>query len=433
MITRAKQAVTGEPKSRSGQPIKEPDVFERLASQWIHDAPGWTSVMDPEQFQKEFEGDVASLGALLKRVASGEFGRSEGTESDENKAFRAGWDDAVEHVFQVLGERFSRRAGRPSDSVCTDVAQNQQAVASISPKIGVPVDDPDDRRVLLDSRSPMADRSQESAPERVECVNCGQTPEEADPRKDCELGSGHGHHFVKWHPRDFASPAIEDAWNRAWDNAGAKAQRPSEAMLNPGARVRLVGVPDSLGTVDGWCGPSSVTVQWDGGHRNVIMAAALERAPEEPVPQRGAVWDGQHWRCGECRFQAAGNHGEGCSLRPLTNEPLPKGHPSRDIREVLMEQPLPRTIAARPIPPERLRGIIEFARKTWRDDGAEGEAVHRLCDALEQRDERLLKLLIQRVGGRVGFTEHDLRRADRFQLRKVDDGHATTIVAVDDT
>lgn len=29
-------------------------------------------------------------------------------------------------------------------------------------------------------------------------------------------------------------------------------------------------------------------------------------------------------------------------------------------------------------------GAIKFARETWRNDGAEGEAVHLLCDAIEQ-------------------------------------------------
>lgn len=33
--------------------------------------------------------------------------------------------------------------------------------------------------------------------------------------------------------------------------------------------------------------------------------------------------------------------------------------------------------------PEQLRGIIEFARGAFRNDGAEGESVHALCDALE--------------------------------------------------
>ncbi len=34
---------------------------------------------------------------------------------------------------------------------------------------------------------------------------------------------------------------------------------------------------------------------------------------------------------------------------------------------------------------KQLRGIITFARQQWRIDGAEGETVHALCDALESR------------------------------------------------
>lgn len=30
-----------------------------------------------------------------------------------------------------------------------------------------------------------------------QCTNCGMSPEEANPRKDCEIGTGHGHHFVR--------------------------------------------------------------------------------------------------------------------------------------------------------------------------------------------------------------------------------------------
>lgn len=42
-------------------------------------------------------------------------------------------------------------------------------------------------------------------------------------------------------------------------------------------------------------------------------------------------------------------------------------------------------VAPRVRSPEQLRGMIEFARREWRDDGAEGETVHALCDALEMR------------------------------------------------
>lgn len=44
---------------------------------------------------------------------------------------------------------------------------------------------------------------------------------------------------------------------------------------------------------------------------------------------------------------------------------------------------------ARPPPEDILRAAIEFARKTWRNDGAEGETVHLLADALEASDRRV--------------------------------------------
>lgn len=37
----------------------------------------------------------------------------------------------------------------------------------------------------------------------------------------------------------------------------------------------------------------------------------------------------------------------------------------------------------RPMPDEIRENLIRFARETWRNDGAEGETVHRLCDELE--------------------------------------------------
>lgn len=48
------------------------------------------------------------------------------------------------------------------------------------------------------------------------------------------------------------------------------------------------------------------------------------------------------------------------------------------------------TESAPPAPPRRLvdstiHGAIEFARKTWQRDGAEGDTVHALCDELERR------------------------------------------------
>jgi len=55
----------------------------------------------------------------------------------------------------------------------------------------------------------------------------------------------------------------------------------TKARINPGVRVRMIGAPAMAGKVDGWCGPSSVTVQWEGGHRNVIMVTALEVHPEQ--------------------------------------------------------------------------------------------------------------------------------------------------------
>lgn len=37
------------------------------------------------------------------------------------------------------------------------------------------------------------------------------------------------------------------------------------------------------------------------------------------------------------------------------------------------------------VPADVLEKIIDFARMTWRNDGAEGETVHKLCDELEHR------------------------------------------------
>lgn len=39
----------------------------------------------------------------------------------------------------------------------------------------------------------------------------------------------------------------------------------------------------------------------------------------------------------------------------------------------------------KPLPDAVIGGLVAFARKTWRDDGAEGETVHRLCDEIERR------------------------------------------------
>ncbi len=46
---------------------------------------------------------------------------------------------------------------------------------------------------------------------------------------------------------------------------------------------------------------------------------------------------------------------------------------------------------------------------------------------------RVMKLLVQRVGGAVEMTEHDRKRADGFQLRWTDNGHTLTVAAVHDT
>lgn len=46
---------------------------------------------------------------------------------------------------------------------------------------------------------------------------------------------------------------------------------------------------------------------------------------------------------------------------------------------------------------------------------------------------RILKTLIQRVGGNVSMTLHDRQRADRYQLRFNDNGHTLTIQAITDT
>ncbi len=46
---------------------------------------------------------------------------------------------------------------------------------------------------------------------------------------------------------------------------------------------------------------------------------------------------------------------------------------------------------------------------------------------------RELKLLVARVGGTAKWTEHDLHRADRIQLRWTNNGHMTEVVAVEDT
>lgn len=37
----------------------------------------------------------------------------------------------------------------------------------------------------------------------------------------------------------------------------------------------------------------------------------------------------------------------------------------------------------------KVQSAIAFARETWRNDGAEGETVHLLCDAVEHLTERL--------------------------------------------
>jgi len=37
----------------------------------------------------------------------------------------------------------------------------------------------------------------------------------------------------------------------------------------------------------------------------------------------------------------------------------------------------------RPMPDEIRENLLRFARETWRNDGAEGETVHRLCDEME--------------------------------------------------
>ncbi len=75
---------------------------------------------------------------------------------------------------------------------------------------------------------------------------------------------------------------------------------------------------------------------------------------------------------------------------------------------------------------KKMKGVVAFARETWRNDGAEGETVHTLCDAVERlrtENKALSKafrdLATQRdrmresVGDLLAFinTKHDRARA----------------------
>ena len=68
----------------------------------------------------------------------------------------------------------------------------------------------------------------------------------------------------------------------------------------------------------------------------------------------------------------------------------------------------------------------EVARLRGYRDSAEASVSH-------PDTTRILKVLVQRVGGGAMMTEHDRKRADSFQLRWTDNGHTLSVLAVPDT
>lgn len=76
---------------------------------------------------------------------------------------------------------------------------------------------------------------------------------------------------------------------------------------------------------------------------------------------------------------------------------------------------------------------LSVARAILRALADDEHGPQRTNEPLHPDQPRVLKLLVQRVGGRASMTEHDLQRADRFQLRWNNNGHVTEVLAVDDT
>jgi hypothetical protein len=74
--------------------------------------------------------------------------------------------------------------------------------------------------------------------------------------------------------------------------------------------------------------------------------------------------------------------------------------------------------APRPENKSRTQSIIAFARETWRNDGAEGETVHALCDALAQREEEVNELEVVLESERLAHNETRGYRAHEEALRK---------------
>lgn len=60
-------------------------------------------------------------------------------------------------------------------------------------------------------------------------------------------------------------------------------------------------------------------------------------------------------------------------------ERLTKRHVVVDV-EAILDPSIPRKAGRL----DRVKGAIEFARRTWRNDGAEGETVHLLCDEIDR-------------------------------------------------
>lgn len=78
---------------------------------------------------------------------------------------------------------------------------------------------------------------------------------------------------------------------------------------------------------------------------------------------------------------------------------------------------------SRPIDVTRLRGAIAFLREAWRNDGAEGESVHLVCDdaealltAAEQARDRLNEWVDTEAGS---IEETELAELARIRLVEV--------------
>jgi hypothetical protein len=87
---------------------------------------------------------------------------------------------------------------------------------------------------------------------------------------------------------------------------------------------------------------------------------------------------------------------------------------------------------------DRLVAVLHLLESVWNDAFEAAlampcEHANRTETAVHPNAERVLALLVQRVGGSAKMTKNDLERASQLQIRWVDNGHTIHVTAVSDT